>query len=100
MEDKLLENLENVGMNGLMLVFLFGLYKFLISRNLVSKCGIFNLDLRSAETRQLELEYKHKERLAELEVQKLQATIVNDKYYVTNDKENDNHFDENKSSTK
>jgi hypothetical protein len=88
-EIDLIKNFQNVGMNGVLLIFLFGLYKFLVSRNFISRCGWITVDFRSKELRAQELEYHHLQKMAELEVAKLQATIVNDKYYVTNDKEND-----------
>ena len=101
MEDKLLQNLENVGLNGVLLIFLFGVYKLLVSRNFISRCGFITVDFRSKELRAQELEYKHIERLSELELEKMKchtnSTI--DNYLVTDKEEHDNHLDKNQSTT-
>ena len=94
-ETDFIKNLENIGMNGVLLIFLFGVYKLLVNRNFISRCGFITVDFRSKELRAQELEYHHLQKMAELEVAKLQATIVNDKYYIPKDKENDNHLDKN-----
>tara|TARA_R100000231_G_scaffold136781_1_gene112400 strand:- start:60 stop:398 length:339 start_codon:yes stop_codon:yes gene_type:complete len=70
-ESDFIKNLEGVGMNGVLLIFLFGIYKLLVSRNFISRCGWITVDFRSKELRAQELEYKHIQRMAELEVEKL-----------------------------
>lgn len=72
MDSKIIQQLENVGFNGVLIIALFGVYKLLVSRNFISKCGWISIDFRSKELRQQELEYKHIARMAQLEIEKLQ----------------------------
>lgn len=74
-ESDFIKNLEGVGMNGVLLIFLFGVYKLLVSRNFISKCGWMTIDFRSKELRAQELEYKHIQNMAEIEVKKLQLQL-------------------------
>ena len=90
-ENDFIKNLEGVGMNGVLLIFLFGVYKLLVSRNFISKCGWMTIDFRSKELRAQELEYKHIQNMAEIEVKKLQLQIKlqennNDTNIIENDK--------------
>ena len=83
---KILEQLENVGLNGVLIIFLFGVYKLLVSRNFISKCGFLTVDFRSKELRQQELEYKHIVKMAELEVEKLKySNGIIDDYHHSNE---------------
>ena len=70
-ETDFLKQLENVGMNGLLIIMLFGLYKFLVSRNFISKCGFITVDFRSKQIREKELEYLHLQKMAALENERL-----------------------------
>lgn len=74
-ESDFIKNLEGVGMNGVLLIFLFGVYKLLVSRNFISRCGFITVDFRSKELRAQELEYKHIQHMAEIEVKKLQLQL-------------------------
>lgn len=74
-ESDFIKNLEGVGMNGVLLIFLFGVYKLLVSRNFISKCGLMTIDFRSKELRTQEAEYKHIQNMAEIEVKKLQLQL-------------------------
>lgn len=79
------KSLENVGMNGLLIVLMFGLYKFLVSRNFISKCGFITVDFRSKQIREKELEYTHLQKMAELENERLKYSP---NVYVDNLNEN------------
>lgn len=68
-----LQHLESVGFNGVLIIFLFGIYKLLTSRNFVSKCGWMSLDFRSASTRQKELADKHELEMRKLEIDEMKA---------------------------
>ena len=71
---------------------MFGLYKFLVSRNFISKCGFITVDFRSKQIREKELEYSHLQKMAELENERLK--------YSPNVYDGDvDNFNENKSST-
>ena len=98
-ETEFVKNLEGVGMNGLLIVFLFGIYKFLSSRNFISKCGWVTLDFRSKELREREVELKHIERMAEIELQKMKIHTDLDSRLKYGDNIIDDNYNEDKVNT-
>jgi len=96
--EDVIEQLENVGFNGVLIIFLFGVYKLLVSRNFISKCGWISIDFRSKELRERELDYKHIVRMAEIELEKLKYSngIIDQDLDLDSD---DYHSDQDKSSS-
>tara|TARA_B110000902_G_scaffold104551_1_gene123552 strand:+ start:288 stop:569 length:282 start_codon:yes stop_codon:yes gene_type:complete len=68
-EAGVLQQLEISGMLAAFLIVAYGLYKLIILKGLNSKCGLVSVDLRSASTKQKELEYEHDIELKKLEVE-------------------------------
>lgn len=80
----ILEQLEISGLLASMLIVAYGLYKLIVLKGLNSRCGWVSVDLRSASTRQKEMELNHELELARLEVEKLKYTA---NYHVVTQKD-------------
>ena len=87
MSAAILEQLEISGLLASMLIFAYGLYKLIVLKGLNSRCGWVSVDLRSASTRQKELELNHELELAKLEVEKLKYTTAIPNYHVVTQKD-------------
>lgn len=74
MSAAILEQLEISGMLASMLIFAYGLYKLIILKGLNSRCGWVSVDLRSASTRQKEMELNHEVQMKQLEIEALKYT--------------------------
>lgn len=80
---EILNNLEIGGWSAIFLICAYGAYKLIQSRGLSSKCGIFQVDLRSKEARLLEINNKHELDLKKLEIEemKTKAELLKYKHY-------------------
>ena len=74
MSADILEQLEISGFMASMLICAFMLWKLIILRGLNSRCGWVSVDLRSASTRQKELELNHEVEMKKLEIEGLKYT--------------------------
>tara|TARA_B100000674_G_C37342940_1_gene690572 strand:- start:176 stop:514 length:339 start_codon:yes stop_codon:yes gene_type:complete len=95
----ILKNLEISGWTAVFLIVCYGIYKLVLARGLASKCGWFELDLRSKEVRLKELEDKKELDLKKLKIQelKLKAEIL--KYEAVVNKQYDGNYAENTSES-
>jgi len=75
-ETGVLQQLEISGFLAAMLIVGYGIYRLVLVRGFKSKCGWLDIDLRSSETRQKELQLNHELELARLEVEKLKYGAV------------------------
>ena len=97
MDKSILNNLESVGFNGVLILFFFGVYKFLTSRNFVSRCGKCTADFRSPSTRQKELSNIHEIELKKLDIEEVLAKTELLKYskkYIKDNSINDESLSE------
>jgi len=91
MSADVLKSLEISGWTAVFLVCCYGIYRLILARGLASKCGWFELDLRSKEVRLKEIERAHELAMRDREIQELryQAQILKYRDVITT---NDRHF--------
>lgn len=73
--DDAMETAENATIFGLVVSLVMALFKMITSLGLRSKCGIFDIDLRNKETKQLEIERKNELELRKLELQEQELEL-------------------------
>jgi hypothetical protein len=71
MDGDWLKNLEIGGWSAVFLIVCYGIYKLILARGLASKCGWFEVDLRSKEVRLRELDDQKELELKRIEMESL-----------------------------
>ena len=69
----ILQNLEIGGWSAIFLMCAYGIYKLILAKGFASKCGMFQVDLRSAATRQMEINNKQEIDMKKLEIEEMKA---------------------------
>ena len=75
MDENILKNAEIGGFSAVFLICAYGIYKILLVKGFSSRCGIFQLDLKTPQTRQKEIEYRHIEEMAKIQNRKLELEL-------------------------
>tara|TARA_Y100000816_G_scaffold289133_1_gene274999 strand:- start:1408 stop:1761 length:354 start_codon:yes stop_codon:yes gene_type:complete len=71
MSADMLKSLEISGWTAVFLLVCYGVYRLILARGLASKCGWFELDLRSKEVRLREIEMQHELDMRDREINEL-----------------------------